>query len=70
MSERDSVYIWADGVHFNIRLEEDRLCTLVIMGVRPDGTWELMLPRVCRELGRSAPGTEPARHAGTRTRHG
>jgi putative transposase len=42
LSERDYVYIWADGVHFNIRLEEDRLCTLVIMGVRPDGTKELI----------------------------
>jgi len=42
VSERDYVYIWADGVHFNIRLEEDRLCTLVIMGVRPDGTKELI----------------------------
>lgn len=42
LSERDYVYIWADGVHFNIRLEEDRLCTLVIMGARPDGTKELI----------------------------
>lgn len=39
---RDYVYVWADGVHFNIRLEEDRLCTLVIIGVRPDGTKELV----------------------------
>jgi putative transposase len=42
LSERDYVYIWVDGVHFNIRLEEDRLCTLVVMGVRPDGTKELI----------------------------
>ena len=35
-------YIWADGVHFNIRLEEDRLACLVIIGVRPDGTKELI----------------------------
>jgi putative transposase len=42
LSDRDYVYIWADGVHFNIRLEEDRLCTLVIMGARPDGTKELI----------------------------
>ncbi len=41
-SERDYVYIWADGVHFRIRLEEDRLCALVIIGVRPDGTKELL----------------------------
>jgi putative transposase len=32
------VYVWVDGVHFNIRLEDDRLCTLVVIGVRKDGT--------------------------------
>jgi transposase-like protein len=42
LSERDYVYMWVDGVHFNIRLEEDRLCCLVIVGVRPDGTKELV----------------------------
>jgi transposase-like protein len=39
---RDYVYIWADGVHFNVRLAEDRLCCLVIVGVRLDGTKELV----------------------------
>ncbi len=29
-------------MHFTIRLEEDRLCTLVMIGVRPDGTKELI----------------------------
>ncbi|CAN5828046.1 hypothetical protein BH23GEM3_BH23GEM3_17290 [soil metagenome] len=42
LSDRDFVYIWVDGVHFNIRLEEDRLCTLVMIGARPDGTKELI----------------------------
>ena len=42
LSDRDYVYIWADGVHFRIRLEEDRLCALVMIGVRPDGTKELI----------------------------
>ncbi len=42
LSGVDYVYMWADGVHFNIRLEEDRLCCLVIVGVRPDGTKELV----------------------------
>jgi transposase-like protein len=42
LSERDYVYVWVDGVHFNVRLEEDRLCTLVMIGVRPDGTKELV----------------------------
>ncbi len=35
-------YIWADGIHFRIRLEEDRLCTLVLIGVREDGSKELI----------------------------
>jgi len=42
LSDRDYVYWWADGVHFNVRLEQDRLCCLVIVGVRPDGTKELV----------------------------
>lgn len=42
LSDRDYVYWWADGVHFNVRLEEDRLCCLVIVGVRPDGSKELV----------------------------
>lgn len=40
--DRDFVYVWADGVHFNVRLEEERLCCLVIVGVRVDGTKELV----------------------------
>ena len=27
LSGEDYVYVWADGVHFRVRLEEDRLCT-------------------------------------------
>jgi putative transposase len=42
LSGLDYVYWWADGVHFNVRLEQDRLCCLVIVGVRPDGTKELV----------------------------
>jgi transposase-like protein len=42
LAERDYVYLWADGVHFRVRLEEDRLCTLVLIGVRPDGSKELL----------------------------
>ncbi len=38
----DYVYVWADGVHFNVRLEDDRLCTLVVIGARPDGTKEVI----------------------------
>ena len=42
LSGSDFVYVWADGVHFRIRLEEDRLCCLVVIGVRADGTKELL----------------------------
>jgi hypothetical protein len=30
----DLQYVWVDGVHFDVRLEDDRLCTLVMIGVR------------------------------------
>lgn len=36
------VYVWADGIHFNIRLEEDRQCILVLMGATADGRKELI----------------------------
>ena len=39
---RQYVYLWADGVHFNIRLEEDRQCMLVLMGATPEGKKELI----------------------------
>jgi putative transposase len=42
LSEAEYVYVWVDGVHFRVRLEEDRLCTLVMIGVRRDGTKELL----------------------------
>ena len=42
LSGSDFVYVWADGVHFRIRLAEDRLCCLVVIGVRADGTKELL----------------------------
>ena len=42
LADRDYVYLWADGVHFTIRLEEERLCALVLIGVRPDGTKEVV----------------------------
>lgn len=32
------VYLYADGVNFSIRLEEDRLCCLALIGVRTDGS--------------------------------
>jgi putative transposase len=42
LSEVDFVYLWADGVHLNIRLDEEKLCLLVLIGVRVDGTKELV----------------------------
>lgn len=36
------VYLWADGVHFNVRLEDDRLACLTVIGVRSDGTKEVI----------------------------
>ena len=43
LKDRDYVYFWVDGVHFNVRLGDDeRLCSLVMVGVRLDGTKELI----------------------------
>jgi transposase-like protein len=42
LSHVDYVYLWADGVHINIRLEEHKLCLLVMIGVRADGRKELV----------------------------
>jgi len=39
---KEYVYVWADGTYFNIRLEEDRLACLVIVGVLPDGRKEVI----------------------------
>lgn len=36
------VYIWADGIYFNIRLDEDRPCMLVLIGVTEEGRKELV----------------------------
>ena len=42
LSRVDYVYMWADGIHVNIRLEEAKLCLLVLVGVRADGRKELV----------------------------
>ncbi len=71
LKDRDYVYIWVDGVHFNVRLgDDDRLCCLVMVGVRLDGTKELItladgyresteswaeLLRACKKRGMRAP---------------
>ena len=42
LSGVDYVYVWADGIHVNIRLDSERLCLLVLLGVRVDGRKELI----------------------------
>jgi transposase-like protein len=42
LKDKHYVYLWVDGVHFNIRLEEDRQCILVLMGATADGHKELI----------------------------
>ncbi|MEV8626471.1 IS256 family transposase [Streptomyces sp. NPDC051079] len=70
LSGSDYVYAWADGIHLRIRLQEAKSCVLVLMGVRSDGTKELIamsdgyresadswadLLRDCRRRGMRAP---------------
>ncbi len=43
LSGRDYVYVWVDGIHTGVRLgSDDRLCCLVMIGARLDGTKELV----------------------------
>lgn len=45
LAHKHYVYVWADGVYFNVRLEEegnDRQCILVLMGATPEGKKELI----------------------------
>jgi putative transposase len=55
LSKRDYVYVWADGIHTRVRLGPDeRLCCLVMIGVRSDGMKELVaLQDGYRESGES-----------------
>src|ERR671913_1731198 len=66
----DYVYCWVDGIHLKVRLEADKVCLLVIIGVRADGRKELValadgfresseswadLLRDCKRRGMAAP---------------
>jgi len=42
LSDKRYVYWWADGLYFNVRLEKDRPCILVLMGATQDGKKELI----------------------------
>ena len=70
LSSVDYVYLWADGIHLKMRLEQEKLCLLVMIGVRADGRKELValtdgfresheswadLLRDCRRRGMRAP---------------
>jgi len=70
LADSDYVYVWVDGIHLKVRLETDKVCLLVIIGVRADGRKELValadgfresseswadLLRDCRRRGMTAP---------------
>ncbi len=42
LKNSDYVYVWVDGIHLKVRLEQDKVCLLVMLGVRADGTKELV----------------------------
>ena len=42
LADTDYVYVWVDGIHLKVRLEQDKVCLLVMIGVRADGSKELI----------------------------
>ena len=42
LSAKRYVYIWADGIHLQARLEDEKQCILVIIGATSDGRKELV----------------------------
>jgi transposase-like protein len=42
LSGTDYVYLWVDGIHLKVRLDQTKLCLLVMIGVRADGCKELV----------------------------
>ena len=66
LSGTDYVYLWVDGIHLKVRLEQEKLCLLVMIGVRADGRKELVAltdgyPGVDRVVGRSVARLPPPR---------
>jgi putative transposase len=70
LADTDYVYVWVDGIHLKVRLEQDKVCLLVMIGVRADGRKELValadgfrestdswadLLRSCKRRGMTAP---------------
>ena len=42
LSGEHYVYVWADGIHFNVRLDDERSCILVVIGATVDGKKHLL----------------------------
>lgn len=42
MANKRYVYLWVDGIHFGVRLEEANQCILVVMGATAEGKKELV----------------------------
>ena len=42
LSQRRYVYLWVDGIHFEVRLEDAAQCILVVIGATPEGKKELV----------------------------
>jgi len=42
LSTKTYVYLWADGIHFNVRMDEANHCVLVVIGATQDGKKELL----------------------------
>lgn len=42
LSAKRYVYIWADGIHMQARLEDEKQCILVLIGATPEGRKELV----------------------------
>ncbi len=42
LCDKEYCYLWCDGIHFNLRFDDSRLCTLVVIGALPDGSKELV----------------------------
>jgi len=42
LTGKQYLYLWADGVYTNVRLEDDRSCMLVVMGATSSGDKELV----------------------------
>jgi putative transposase len=42
LAHKQYVYLWVDGIHFGVRLEEANQCILVVIGATPEGRKELV----------------------------